>query len=125
MRVFMTKQFARFARRERIADATLIGAVRRAEHGLVDADFGGGIVKQRAARVGHGRSGGYRVLLAYRRKTRAVFLFGFAKSERDNIDDGELATLRDIAKGWLQADDRALMGAVTNGLIVEVTYAED
>jgi len=73
--------------------------VQRAERGLVDADLGGGVIKQRVARPGQGRSGGYRVLLAYRRKTRAVFLFAFAKSERDNIDDNELATLRDIARG--------------------------
>jgi hypothetical protein len=40
------------------------------------------------ARPGQGRSGGYRVLIAYRARLRSVFLFGFAKSELDNIDDG-------------------------------------
>ena len=125
MRVFKTKQFARFARRERIADASLSGAVLRAEHGLVDADLGGGVIKQRVARPGQGRSGGYRVLLAYRRQARAVFLFGFAKSELDNIEDDELATLRDIAKAWLGANDTALAAAVANGLILEVAYEED
>ena len=54
-----------------------------------------------------------------------MFLFGFAKSERDNIEDDELATLRDIAKGWLQADEKALAGAVANGLITELAYDED
>jgi len=125
LRVLKTKQFARFARRERIADARLIEAVQRAERGLIDADLGGGVVKQRVARPGQGRSGGYRVLLAYRCKTRAVFLFGFAKSERDNIEDDELATLRDIARGWLEADDGALAGAMANGVISEVMYEED
>jgi hypothetical protein len=125
LRVFKTKQFARFARRERIADANLLEAVQRAERGLVDADLGGGVVKQRVARPGQGRSGGYRVLLAYRRTTRAIFLFGFAKSERDNIEDDELATLRDIAKSWLEADAGALAGAVANRLILEVPYEEE
>lgn len=124
MRVFKTKQFARFARRQQISGASLIEAVQRAESGLLDADLGGGVIKQRVARPGQGRSGGYRVLLAYRRKARAVFLFGFAKSERDNIDDDELATLRDIAKGWLEANDKALAGAIANGLILEVAYEE-
>ncbi len=125
MRVFKTKRFARFARRERIADASLIGAVQRAERGLVDANLGGGVIKQRLARPGQGRSGGYRVLLAYRRQAKAVFLFGFAKNERDNIEDDELATLRDIAQAWLEADGAALAGAVANGLILEVAYEED
>lgn len=124
MRVFETKQFARFARRERIANAALVDAVQRAERGLVGADLGG-VIKQRVARPGQGRSGGYRVLLAYRRTKRAVFLFAFAKSERDNIEDDELATLRDIAKGWLEADDKALAGVITNGLIPELAYEKD
>jgi hypothetical protein len=122
VRVFKTKWFARFARRERIADASLAEAVRRAERGLVDADLGGGVIKQRVARSGQGRSGGYRVLAAYRRKTRAVFLFGFSKSERDNVEDDELATLRDIARGWLEADGKALAHAIEDGLIQEVAY---
>ena len=125
MRVFKTKWFARFARRERIADASLAEAVRRAERGLVDADLGGGVIKQRVARPGQGRSGGYRALAAYRRKTRAVFLFGFAKSERDNVEDDELATLRDIARGWLEADGKALARAIEDGLIQEVVYDDE
>ena len=77
------------------------------------------------ARPGQGRSGGYRVLIAYRARTRSVFLFGFAKSERDNIDDDELATARDIAKEWLEADATALTRAMGDGLIQEVEYGEE
>jgi hypothetical protein len=58
VRIFKTKLFARFARRERIADASLREAVERAGRGLVDADLGGGLIKQRVAREGQGRSGG-------------------------------------------------------------------
>src|SRR5712671_647284 len=108
MRVFKTKAFARFATREQISDAKLCEAIRRAERGLVDADLGGGVLKQRVARPGQGRSGGYRVLIAYRLKARAVFLFGFAKSARANVEDDELATARDIARAWLEADGKVL-----------------
>jgi hypothetical protein len=120
LRIFKTKMFARFARRERISDASLCEAVRRAELGLLDAQLGGGVIKQRVARPGQGRSGGYRVLIAYRPLTLSVFLYGFAKSERDNVDDDELATLRDIAKGWFQADVNTLTRAIADGLIQEV-----
>ena len=58
MRLFETKWFVRYARRERIDDHSLRDAVQRAERGLVDADLGGGIIKQRVARSGEGRSGG-------------------------------------------------------------------
>src|SRR5713226_4939766 len=122
LRIFRTKWFTRFAHRDRVSDASLGEAVRRAERGLVDADLGGGVIKQRIARQGQGRSGGYRALIAYRHEVRAVFLYGFAKSERENVEDDELATARDIAKGWLEADASRLARALADGLIQEVNY---
>jgi hypothetical protein len=103
VRIYKTKWVGRFTRRERIRDSDLAEAVRRAGRGLIDADLGGGIIKQRVARAGQGRSGGFRMLLAYREGHRAVFLYGFAKSERENIADDELETLREIgAVCWRQ-----------------------
>ena len=125
MRVFKTKAFARFARRERISDPSLCEAVGRAERGLIDADLGGGVIKQRVARPGQGRSGGYRVLVAYRARVRSVFVFGFAKSARSNVDDDELETLRDIAAAWLAADANALARAIEQGLLQEVKYGQE
>src|SRR5438105_7273675 len=120
VRVFMTRWFARYARKERLIDAALGDAVARAGRGQIDADLGGGVIKQRIARPGQGRSGGYRVLVAYRQDLRAVFLYGFAKSARANIDDDELATARDIAKGWLEASEKQIADAIEKGLIQEV-----
>jgi hypothetical protein len=57
LRIFLTKQFARFAHKQRIAESALREAIERAERGLVDADLGGGVIKQRVARQGEGRSG--------------------------------------------------------------------
>ena len=104
MRVYKIKGFARFQRRERIADTALIEAILAAERGLVDADLGGGLIKQRIARPGQGKSGGFRTLIAYRRNERAVFLFGFAKNERANIDDDEIETMRERGQGFLDLD---------------------
>jgi putative transcriptional regulator len=87
---------ARFVRREGLDHASLLEAIARAERGLVDADLGKGLIKQRVARAGKGRSGGYRTILAYRRGTRSIFLYGFAKSERANIGPDELQTAREI-----------------------------
>jgi hypothetical protein len=72
VRVFVTKVFARFARKERLDDSRLCEAVARAASGLVDADIGGNLIKQRVARAGGGRSGGYRTIIAYRVAHRSV-----------------------------------------------------
>ena len=82
MRVFKTRWLARFARREQIRDTSLCEAIQRAGRGLIDADLGGGLIKQRVAREGQGRSGGYRMIVACQAEGRAVFLYAFAKNER-------------------------------------------
>ena len=120
MRIFKTKWIARFVRRERIDDEGLREAIARAERGIVDADLGGGLIKQRVARPGQGRSGGFRMIVAYRTEDRAFFLYGFAKNEHENIEDSELQTLRDIAAELLAHDDTALDAAVAMGKLQEI-----
>jgi hypothetical protein len=118
--IYQLKSFARFARGERIAGETLIEAIERAGRGLVDADLGGGLIKQRVARKGQGRRGGYRVMIAFRSRDFSVFLFGFAKSDEDNIDDRQLAVLRRIAASWLSADATSIKRAVEQEELTEV-----
>jgi hypothetical protein len=125
VRVYKLKGFARFQRRERIADASLAKAVREAGTGLVDADLGGGLIKQRVARPGAGKSGGYRTVIAYRRGERALFLYGFAKSVRANIDDDELEVLRRRGAGLLNAPEEAIEAMVDDDELVEVSYGEE
>lgn len=125
MRIFKTKWLLRYARRERIADRSLSEAIERAGRGLIDADLGGGIIKQRVARSGQGRSGGYRMLVAYREGTRAVFLYAFAKNERENIDPDELLTWREVGALWLAKGERDIALAIKEKELEEVTNGKD
>ena len=122
MRTFKTKWLARFARREGIADRSLLEAIERAEQGMIDADLGGGLIKMRVARQGQGRSGGYRMMIAYRAKDRAVFLFGFAKSDQENLDRDDLLTAREVAADWLAAEDKRLAQAIAAGELKELSH---
>ncbi|MGY3452626.1 type II toxin-antitoxin system RelE/ParE family toxin [Bradyrhizobium sp. USDA 4353] len=120
MRIFKVRVFARLARREGIPDVLLVRAVDDAERGLVEADLGGGVIKQRVARPGAGKSGGYRAILAYRSKTISVFLHVFAKSDLGNIEADELKTLKDIARAWLTAPAATIDKAVMEGKLLEM-----
>jgi hypothetical protein len=122
MRTFKTRWFARFARREDLSDEALREAIERAERGLIDADLGGGIIKLRVARPGKGKSGGYRMIVAYRMRDRAIFLFGFAKSQQENLDPEQLRTARTIASYLLAADQDQLKTAIVEGEIQEIPY---
>lgn len=121
----MTRVFARFARKEGLDDRRLCEAVARAERGAVDADLGGGLIKQRVARPGGGRSGGYRTVVAFRTAERSVFLYGFAKNERANIDVAELTDLKKLAKLVLAYTDRQIAKAVAEQELKELPYADD
>ncbi len=114
------KGLARFARREQIADSQLRAAIERAERGTIDADLGGGLIKQRVARRGEGRSGGYRMMIAYRTKDRAFFLLGFAKNERENVSSDQQAALRKLAEVWLRTSDARITDSIQEGVLQEV-----
>lgn len=66
VRIFKIKSFVRYAQRAEITDRVLCTAIEHAERGLIDADLGGNVIKQRIARPGQGQSKGYRAIIAYK-----------------------------------------------------------
>ena len=92
--------------------------------GLVDARLGGGVVKKRIARAGEGKRGGYRTILATNLRDRWFFMFGFAKSERDNIREDELKMLRQLAAALVRMDDPAIVEARNRSELVEINCGE-
>jgi len=77
------------------------------------------VYKQRVARQGSGKRGGYRVLLFFRSGERVVFYDGFAKSGRENIRDDELVILKAAAKYFMSLTDAHLDAAVSRGEYIE------
>lgn len=124
MRLLKTKPFSRWARKEGLRDRALREAAEEMRHGLVDAELGAGLVKKRVARTGGGKSGGYRVLAATDLRRRCVFLYGFAKSERDNVDDKELAGLKRLAQAYLGLDEETVNRGLASGQLVEIDGGE-
>jgi hypothetical protein len=124
MRIFKTRTLAKFTRQNGISDLSLADAVERARRGLIDADLGGRLIKQRVARPGQGKRGGFRMLIGFG-SDRAVFLFAFAKNERENIGDAELMTLREIAGSFLNASVEKIAQALKDGALIEVQYGDE
>ena len=125
VRIHKVKVFARFQRHERIADTALAKAIGRAERRLVDAELGGGRIKQRVARPGQGKSGGYRMVITYRVRNRAVFLLGFAKSGKADLKPDELADLAEIGASWLKADNEQIEAALADERLKGVDYDDE
>jgi hypothetical protein len=120
VRIYKTRIFARFARKVKLDDTALAGAVADIERGLISADLGGGVIKQRIARPGGGKSGGFRTIILFRTEIRAVFVYGFEKNAKDNIDAAELAAFRRLASQLLARDDGEIETALEAGALIEV-----
>jgi hypothetical protein len=120
IRIYANRWFAKFAAKEKISDAMLAGAVHRAESGLIDADLSNGLIKQRIARQGGGKSGGYRSILIFRSGERAIFVFAFAKSDKANLSAAELKVYRKAASIMLELGDEQIETEVEAGRLVEV-----
>ena len=120
MLIYETRWFRRWARKEGIAASALCEAVREMSAGLYDADLGGGLLKKRIARTGQGKSGGFRTLVATNKGDRWIFVYGFPKNERSNIDKDEEVALKKLAVHLLSLSLEAIGKALQAGELMEV-----
>lgn len=125
IRIFKTKNFARWAKKEKVLDKALSNAVLEIEHGIIDADLGGGFIKKRIAKSGQGKRSGYRVLLAFKSRDRSVFVFGFSKSDKENIDSEEKELYRKLSKIYLTMSMSMLDKLCNEGKLYEVIYEKE
>jgi len=121
MTVYVTKEFARFARKVSLADTTLIRAARDVKAGRYDADLGGGVFKQRIAREGGGKSGGFRTIILFKIGSHSFFAYGFAKNAKANVTAKELKALRRLAGILFAFSDAQVRAAEIAGELIEVT----
>jgi hypothetical protein len=115
-----TRWFDRWASKEGSAQSSLCAAVREMSSGLFDADLGGGLIKKRISRPGPGKRGGLRTLVATNRGKRWVFVYGFPKNERANIDQDEAEALKKLATHLLSLSEHAVVVATRAGELIEV-----
>lgn len=121
MSVYKTKEFSKFARKADLGSEALLEAARAVASGQWDADLGGGVFKQRIARQGGGKSGGFRTIILFKVGGHSFFVHGFAKNEKANVTSRELKALKKLAATFLGLDAEALKKVSAAGEIAEVT----
>ena len=60
----------------------------------------------------------------FRAGTRAIFVHGFAKNEKDNIERADLAALKRLAAEMLAYEGKTIARVVASGVLLEVTCDE-
>jgi hypothetical protein len=120
MRIFKSKWFERFARKNGLTDETLRGIADELEDGVWDANYGGDVYKKRVARRGEGKSGGYRSIIIFRTHKLTYFTYAFPKSEKDDISEKEERRLKADAADILGYTDAQLQMRVDAGSLIEI-----
>ena len=114
-RVLKTAWFAKAARKNRIGDAELRAVIRQVMRGQTD-DLGGGVFKKRLNDNMH------RAIVLAKGGRHWVYEYLFAKKDRDDIADDELAAFRVIAKGYAGLTEAQVAELVRSKHFVEICH---
>lgn len=120
MRIFKTRLFDKWARKEKLSDSLLKQAIHEMEQGLIDANLGGHVYKKRIPLKGQGKRGSARSILVFQITMKAFFIFGYAKNEKANVSDQELKLAKILAKELLNYSDDQLDKLVKESKLIEV-----
>ena len=121
MRVFKNKMFFKWAKSEGLTNPILMKAAKEINQGLIDANLGGNLVKKRIARKGQGKSSGFRTIVVFQKEHRTIFIYGFPKNQRDNINEQEEKALKKLAQNLLDVPESELNEMIIKGDLYEVT----
>lgn len=124
MRIFKNKKFAKFAKKEDLADSVLCEVIGEMTKGIIHAELGGGVFKQRVARSGQGKRGGFRIIIICKIGKIAFFVHGFPKNEEDNITEVQKEKFRELAGEYLRLTEAQIMLLVKTKELTELKSYE-
>ena len=116
----VTKWFLRWVRKTDLSNVVLEEALANLEKGLSVADLGKNLYKVRVKREGQGKSSGYRTIVVYREKKRAIFLYGFAKNEMENLTSKELHYFQKLGNDLLKLNRSQIEIAIKDNVLFDL-----
>lgn len=120
MKILTTKWFRKWSRKADLDDVNLLKAVSDLEEGLSTSELGGHLFKVRVKREGSGKRSGYRTIIVFRKNDRAIFLYGFGKNERGNIEKNELNYFKKLGRDLLALNSSQLRKAIKDKVLYDL-----
>ena len=109
--------FQKWSKKAKLNKQNLLDAISDLEEGLSTADLGSNLFKVRVKREHSGKSSGFRTIILFKADDRAIFLFGFGKNEKENIDKNELQYFKKFGKDLLSLDSKQLETAISKEVL--------
>ena len=124
MKKLCTKWFMKWAAKANLSNQNLLEAIDDLEKGLSIADLGGNLFKIRVTRAGKGKSSGFRTIVIYKKKDKAIFLYGFGKNEKSNISKTELHYFKKMGKDLLALNTKQITDSVEKQILFNLEVSE-
>lgn len=125
MGIIKTKKFSKWVIKSKMLDSALVDAAREIDLEMYEANYGGGVLKKRVSNKGRGKSSSARTIVAFKKGNNCYFVFGFEKSDKDNIFKNEEKALKLVAKTLLSYLDKEIDARIEEGNLIEVNYEQD
>jgi hypothetical protein len=117
-RAFKTEWFAKAADKAKITDSELCQAIKQVRLGQCD-DLGGGVFKKRLNKNMH------RSIVLAKGGKYWVYAYLFAKKDRENIDNKELESFRELADLYANKTDKEITKELAIKVVVEICHGEE
>jgi len=123
MKKLATKWFKKWSKKVNLSNQTLLEAIENLEHGLSTADLGAHLHKVRVKRSNRGKRSSFRTVVVYRKEDKAIFLYGFSKNEKANIDASELAYFKKLGRDLLSLDADQINQSIEQQIMFDLEVA--
>jgi hypothetical protein len=115
-----TKWFNKWAKKNSVSDKILFKTIQDLSQNFGTVNLGAGLYKVRTAKSGQGKSGGHRTIVVYKESDRVIFVYGFSKTEKDNLSKEELEYFKKLAKDLLSIDKNKYKPMIQNGDFISI-----
>lgn len=119
-----TKWFKKWSKKANLSNQNMLEAIKNLEAGLSTADLGNHLYKVRIKRASSGKSSGFRTIILYKEKDRAIFLYGFGKNEKANINKAELRYFKKLGNDLLALTLDQLKQAIEQKILFDLEVEE-
>ena len=124
MKKLSTKWFKKWSKKANLSNQNMLDAIKNLETGLSTADLGNHLYKVRIKRAHSGKSSGFRTIIVYKEKDRAIFLYGFGKNEKANIDKAELRYFKKLGNDLLVLTFDQLKQSIEQKILFDLEVEE-
>jgi len=115
-----TKWFQKWAKKVNLSNNNMLEAIHNLENSLSTSSLGNNLHKVRIKREHSGKDSGFRTIILYKSEDRAIFLYGFGKNEKSNIDKKELLYFKKLGRDLLGLSVDKLNQAIKKEMLFDL-----